>query len=200
MLVGGLAAAAPSQDAKPDRWRGLVIDQATPDDAIKSLGKPESDKVDRLRIFDIDPKWISKKQAEKAFRKLRFKGVEGLKNVELSFLDDKLVMIDLVPEKKIEASSLSTIYGVSFESRFPTLYRGGIGHSLNSGNYPPVYYLHGQVAEVFIGAVIGNSGLGAVLRGSTGLPDSDTHYPGTVGQIQIVSRTLENRDGGDVLK
>jgi hypothetical protein len=195
-----VAIPALAQDAKPDRWRDLVIDQATPDDAIKTLGKPESDKVDRLRIFDIDPKWISKKQTEKIFRKLRFKNIEGFKYAELSFLEDKLVMIDLVPEKKIDASSLSTIYGIPFESRFSSLDRASKFFHPDPGNFPSVYYLHGPVKEVFIGAMIGNTGLGAVLRASTGLPDSDTHYPGKVGQIQIVSRTLENKDGADLLK
>jgi hypothetical protein len=189
-----------AQDAQPDRWRELAIDQATPDDAIKTLGKPESDKVDRLRIFDIDPKWVSRKQTEKIFRKLKFKGIEGFKYAELSFLEDKLVMIDLVPEKKIDASGLSTIYGITFEPRFSTLDRSRKFFHPDPGNFPSVYYLHGSVREVFIGAMIGNVGLGAALRASTGLPDSDTHYPGKVGQIQIVSRTLENKDAADLLK
>jgi hypothetical protein len=201
LILGAmLGVVAQAQDAQPDRWRELVVDQATPDDAIKTLGKPESDKVDRLRIFDIDSKWISKKQAEKIFRKLRFKGIEGFKYAELSFLEDKLVMIDLVPEKKIDASSLSTIYGIPFEPRFNTLDRAHKFFHPDPGNFPSVYDLHGSVKEVFIGAMISNVGLGAALRASTGLPDSDTHYPGKVGRIQIVSRTLENKDGADLLK
>jgi hypothetical protein len=28
----------------PDRWRGLIIDESSPDDAIKTLGAPATDK------------------------------------------------------------------------------------------------------------------------------------------------------------
>jgi hypothetical protein len=73
-------------------------------------------------------------------------------------------MIDLVPEKKIDASSLSTIYGIPFESRFSTLDRSHKFFHPDPGNFPSVYYLCGSVKEVFIGAMIGNTGLGAALR------------------------------------
>jgi hypothetical protein len=48
------AVPALAQDGpKPDRWRGLVIDESTPDDAIKVLGKPSKDEVGRIRVFDL---------------------------------------------------------------------------------------------------------------------------------------------------
>jgi hypothetical protein len=37
--------------AKPDRWRGLILDESTPEDAIKLLGQPKKDGLGQsLRI------------------------------------------------------------------------------------------------------------------------------------------------------
>jgi hypothetical protein len=58
-----------SDSPQPDRWRGLIIDEATPDDAIKLLGKPKKDKIDALKIFGITD-WLSKQIKEKKFRLL----------------------------------------------------------------------------------------------------------------------------------
>ncbi len=38
------------------------------------------------------------------------------------------------------------------------------------------------------------------LAKSVGVPDDPGTFPGKVAMIQLISRTLENRDGADVLK
>jgi hypothetical protein len=191
---------------KPDRWRGLVIDESTPDDAIKGLGTPKEDKVDRIRIFDVDSKWISKKQSERIFRKLKFEKPEGFDTAELSFLDNKLVFIDLDFAKEIEAASLSRIYGIQFapqisglqEGMFPKDYERNEGR-VYPKSYPAVYKLVGVTEKVFIGSLVSNSGLGAIMRAGVGARDTGD-FPGKSARLQIVSRRLENRDGADVLK
>ncbi len=204
ILLALLLSAAQS-DVHPDRWRTLVINQATPDDAIKVLGKPEKDTTDRLRIFDVDPKWITEKQKEKVYRRLEFKA-EGMKRATLFFADGKLVVLDLEPEKEPLASALRSIYGVEFAPRFsgwaaaanPQDYERREG-KLYPKTYPSVYSAVAVTDKVFVGALIGNTGMGAALRGSLGVADS-SGMPGKVARIQIISRTLENKDGADALK
>jgi hypothetical protein len=44
LLFCATVAVAQQQDgAKPDRWRGLVLDESTAEDAIKVLGQPKKD-------------------------------------------------------------------------------------------------------------------------------------------------------------
>lgn len=44
----------------PDRWRGLVIDESTPEDAIRILGQPQSDKLSDLPVRRLN-NWITMK-------------------------------------------------------------------------------------------------------------------------------------------
>ncbi len=46
LLLSCIPVAAQDTDGpKPDRWRGLVLDQSTTGDAIKSLGTPDNDRA-----------------------------------------------------------------------------------------------------------------------------------------------------------
>lgn len=192
-------------DAQPDRWRTLIINEATPDDAIKALGQPAKDSTERLRIFDLDSKWITEKQKEKVYRRLEFKA-EGMKRAALFFDAGKLVMIELEPSKEPAASVLSGIYGVEFAPRFsgwaaaisPQDYERHEG-KLYPKTYPSVYSAVAVTDKVFVGALIGNTGMGAALRGSLGVADTSA-MPGKVVRIQIISRKLENRDEAGALR
>jgi hypothetical protein len=54
ILILSFGAVAQEQDKPmPDRWRGLVIDQSTPEDAIRILGEPKKDKVGSLTVMDV---------------------------------------------------------------------------------------------------------------------------------------------------
>lgn len=161
--------------------------------------------TEQLRIFDIDSKWITEKQKQKIYRRLEFKP-EGMKKAALFFADGKLIMIELFPAKEPQAAALSNIYGLQFIPRI-----SGIDQVLNPRDYerregrvypktyPSVYSMAAVHEKVFVGAMVGNVGFGAALRGSAGVADSDP-FPGKVGRIQIVSRKLENLDGADALK
>ncbi len=192
-------------EVQPDRWRGLVVNEASPDDAITALGKPEKDSTEQLRIFDIDSKWITEKQKQKIYRRLEFKP-EGMKKAALFFADGKLIMIELYPAKEPQAAALSNIYGLQFIPRISSIdqalsprdYERHEGR-VYPKNYPTVYSLAAVHEKVFVGAMVGNVGFGSALRNVTGVPDGSS-FPGKVGRIQIISRKLENLDGADALK
>lgn len=84
--------------AQPDGWRGLIVDVSTPEDAIRILGQPSTDKSNQsLRLLMVD-KWLEGgKYNQKLFRKLTFKKPEGFDEARLSFFENKLVMIELEP-------------------------------------------------------------------------------------------------------
>jgi hypothetical protein len=194
-----------SQDAQPDRWRGFVIDDATPQGVIEVMGKPSSDKIDRLRVFDVDSKWVTKRIEQKIYRKLEYKPAD-LKGATLSFLDDRLVMIELLLKDEVAASALSRIYGIDFLPRIsgvdlaikPRDYERREGR-IYPKTYPSVFSVVGVTDRVFVGGLVGNTAFGKVLRESVGIPDAGA-MPGKVVRVQIVSRRLENKDGAEALK
>lgn len=194
-----------SDSPRPDRWRGLVIDEATPDDAIKLLGTAKKDKTDALKIFGIRD-WLSKQIKEKKFRVLEYEKIEGLDSVKLGFLDDKLVFINLDP-KKLPTNALTRAYGIEFAPHFsgidvafsPRNYERNQG-KLYPKNYPSVYDMIAVSEKTFICAAIDNSSFGSIFKEAMGVPDSNISFPGKVLYLQIVSRKLENLDGVDQLK
>lgn len=207
-----LADSALGQDdsLKTDRWRGLVINQATPEDTIKALGNPESDKTDRLRVYSINPEWISKKQDEKIFRKLEYKNLDGLERAELCFLNGSLVLMRLDFDKDIEANALSTIFGIPFAPRFagsfeflsPADFESNQGKQYPK-SYPQHYAMVAVTQNTFINMyvatyVITDDTISEPMRWTAARYTRDT--PGIGRRIQIVSRRIENKDGAGSLK
>lgn len=194
-----------SDSPQPDRWRGLIIDEAAPDEAIKLLGKPKKDKIDSLKIFGIQD-WLSKQIKEKKFRLLGYEKTEGLDFVWLGFLDDKLVFIKLEP-KKLPATALARAYGIDFAPNFnginvafnPKNYERNQG-KLYPKNYPAIYDLIAVSEKTFLSAAVDNGGFGSILKEAVGVPDSAISFPGKTIYLQIVSRKLENLDGIDQLR
>ncbi|MEK6284019.1 MAG: hypothetical protein AABN95_27035 [Acidobacteriota bacterium] len=207
-FVSTTFAIAQEQDKPmPDRWRGLILDQSTFDDAVRVLGKPAKDKIGSVSAQEID-NWLTKKRKEKIFRNVQFDKPEGMKKVFLSFLDDKLVMITLQLKNSISPEAISNIYGVPFEPKI-----GAMNIALNPRDfehnqgkiypktYPTVYSMVAVSERSFVTAMVTNvpSLLGALGK-SAGVADKPGSFPGKVEFITLVSRTLENRDGADVLK
>ena len=187
----------------------MVINEAKPDDAISKLGKPDEDKVDRLRIFDIDNKLITPEIKKNQYRHLTWKKLDGFKQVRMAFKDERLlyVYLWLDKEKQFAASTLAGLYGVEFQPKTTTIgeiFSGPIGGSPLSGKkhtpYPDVYSLIGRVETNWVSATIFNGGFKHVMLGDGDTSKETGAFPGKVGAVQIVSRTLENRTGGDVLK
>lgn len=209
LLVLALAACATAvaqeQDKPmPDRWRGLIIDKSTPEDAFKILGQPASDKTDNFRPYPFD-KRISTKG--KTFRHLKFKEVKGLDSALLVFTNNKLVGISLDLKEHIAASAIPNNYGIEFEPKIGSLsassnpqdYERHEG-KLYPKNYPAGYYLVAETSEVWIGAAINNGSLGSALLGSSRGSTGAGAFPGKAMSVIIVSRSLANSEGADVLK
>jgi hypothetical protein len=204
-LVFCAPALAQEQDRPmPDRWRGLIIDQSTPEDAIKVLGQPASDKTDSFRPYPFD-KRISTKG--RTFRHLKFKDVKGLDSALLVFTDSKLVCISLDLKEHIAASAIPNNYGIEFEPKIgagssssdPRNYERHEG-KLYPKNYPAGYYLVGETPQVWIGAAINNSSFGSMMLGSSRGSTGAGAFPGKAMSIIILSRSLANKEGADVLK
>jgi hypothetical protein len=196
LLAFSISATAQS----PDRWKGLIIDESTPENAIAILGKPSADKIDSFRVYKIED-WLAKSIREKKWRRREYKNVEGFDKVILAF-DTKLVFIELNP-KELDPDVLENAYGVPFIMTADKIVR-----AMQPGNYsretgrarsfPSFYYLYAKPPKTFILASVSNSSLGAIL-GAKSIND-DIGFPGKVQQLQIISRTLENRDGIETLK
>jgi hypothetical protein len=103
---------------------------------------------------------------------------------------------------------LENIYQIQFDPRID-----GIDEAFNPQNfermqgrvypkiYPTVYYLQSATENSFLGVLVDNASMGAVLKNVTGVKDSPGNgFPGKIANFQIVTRRLENRDGEDALK
>jgi hypothetical protein len=176
---------------KPDRWRGLILDESTAEDALKILGKPAKDKT------------VTK---ETASRIITFKNLKDISEAQLIFEKDRLVIINLKPSAKIDAKAIPNIYGLEFEPRV-----SGLQEAVNPGDYerhkgrvypktyPAVYELICVTPRSKVTCLIGNNSFVSILKQSAGIRD-EAEFPGHAILIQLVSRTLDNRKGTDALK
>jgi len=191
---------------RPDAWHNLTLNITTPSQASQELGTPVSDKPDRLFIHRIS-RWFESGLNHKNLRKQVFKAVEGFSDVALYYKEDKLVVIQLSLSKGIEPTALKNIYGIEFQ-----LFTGGMeaaipagytldGNKVQAKNYPSEYSLVAIAERSVISASVNNSGFGTILRQSAGVPDVyGSGFPGKVKMVQLISRTLESRAGGELLK
>src|SRR6266542_4442355 len=91
--------------AEPDRWKGLVLNESTPQQAIQVLGAPQKDatgeieKLARNKMFNISSLYFLKTRKADVVRVLKYDDVENFKMVSLAYKDDKLVLIHLAPSK-----------------------------------------------------------------------------------------------------
>jgi hypothetical protein len=200
-----VASVAFGQQAQPDRWKGLIIDQSTPDDAVRILGQPSGDKLSRLFITGFDSKWFTRKVNEPKYRRLEFKKVQGVDRAFLSFLDGVLVSIDIDLAEQSPAAALSRIYGIRFAPKIRGLDEAfsPADFERNEGRvypkrYPDIYSLIGVSEKTFISGMVLNSGFGSILKKSVGGTETGD-FPGKIAWIQIISRRLENFDGAGAL-
>lgn len=189
---------AQSFELKVDGWRGLVLDQTTPADAVRLLGTPASDKTDRVEVHNVD-KWVAEKRREKIFRKLVFKKLDPVERAELYFLDDKLVMIRLWygKDSKLPAREIPAAYGADFllvesgvpKDSTPAMYEGQ-KESLIPKVYPTIYYMVTVAPSSFVSAAVMNGSVKSVLKEMVRKPTTNP-FPGKVLYVEMVSRRLE---------
>jgi hypothetical protein len=213
--------------AQPDGWRGLIIDVSTPEDAIRIFGQPSSDKSNQsLRLLMVD-KWLAGgKYKQKLFRQLTFKKPVGFDEVRLSFLESKLIMIELEPRTGdvpdwFDPDTLA----VTFNARF-TPQEWHIGKKLppltefqqSMRADPPKKFaeIYDMVAisdRSFILARVDNitaRPMGLFTRGCSSCAkeenkkrkerDAGGTFPGQISFVEIISRRLGNDAGIDIQK
>ncbi|HEX8371021.1 MAG TPA: hypothetical protein VF604_20925 [Pyrinomonadaceae bacterium] len=130
-LLATGAAAQPENPVSPSNFtdkilNGLKLDESTPEDAVKLLGKPAKDEFDDFSLggkhgmFQVSIKRIIQTgDNEKAYRKLLYKKLGETDDVTLRFYEGKLVQVIFdydsgQKEKRIPAYSLSAQFGVDF--------------------------------------------------------------------------------------
>ena len=181
-----LAANASGQtnNSRADGFRGLILNQTTSEEAVRILGQPVTDKTDRLDVAKLS-KWLDPKHKEKIFRQLSFKNVGDFSQIHLSFLENKLMMIDLEFKKILFPARLNDLFGL----QFAVIGAQGSPSDLPNepGKYPvrfiPVFYpfnynLIGISDKTFIW-----------VDCSTG----DARTPGKIDRSRQVSRVLEKK-------
>ena len=204
--------------AQADGWRGLVIDVSTADDAIRVLGKLKSDKSGQsLQLIQVD-KWLpGAKYNQKVFRRLTFKKPDGFDEAQLSFLNDKLVLIDLTPRTGeepdwIDPDELTEMFNTDFTysewhfgKKLPPLVEFEKSDSTPPKKFAEIYHMIAVTDQSFVVAGVNNiESRGTSLFGPpcTGCAKSENKkrkardaggaFPGQVSGIQIVSRKLAN--------
>jgi hypothetical protein len=179
---------------KPDGWQGLTLDQSTPDDAVRILGQPVSDKLDRLQIYNIDV-WVSPRHKEKIFRVLTYKNIGDVKLAALAFLDNRLVRIHTkYADNKFPAKDLRERFGIDFvlvkgevpSNSTPSMYEGRKENPVSKG-YPAAYYMVGVTQQSLISAFVARGGIKGVLEIANGVKKKE---PGSLMHLDIISRTL----------
>jgi len=188
----------------PDQWHGLTLDVSTPAD-VAALGKPSVDKQDKLpTLSDVGKLLDQELMKKRQLRRMEFNTVEGFKSVDLYFRGEKLVSIFLSFAKPINTEALKNIYGLDFKA-----YIGGaeasspedpnriFGGGLRRGGLPLYYSMAAFSEKSIVCALVNNNptGLGEIIKGSPA-----GGYPGKVGAVMLISRTLEDKAGSDLLK
>ena len=181
-----LAANASGQtnNSRADGFRGLILNQTTSEEEVRILGQPVTDRNDRLDLAKLS-KWLDPKHKEKIFRQLSFKNVGDFSQIHLSFLENKLMMIELEFKKILFPARLNDLFGLEFA----VIGAQGSPSDLPSepGKYPfrfiPVFYpfnynLIGISDKTFIW-----------VDCSTG----DARTPGKIDRSRQVSRVLEKK-------
>jgi hypothetical protein len=166
----------------PDGFAGLTLAVTTVAEAEAQWGPPDSDKIDKLEVSKLD-KWLDPKHKEKIFRQLTYKKSPDFLEMKLSFLDDKLVMIDLVYKKRVTPDKLNGLFRAQF-----ALLGGPASLPDQPGKYPIVFFashyptLYSMVAisdKTFIFVNCASEGGGT--------------SPGRVERTRQVSRLLEKK-------
>jgi hypothetical protein len=208
--------------ASPDGWRGLLIDVSTPEDAIRLLGQPSSDKRNQSLTLMMIDKWLAGgKYKQKIFRTLTFKKPADLNEARLSFLEDRLVMIVLEPRAGdvpnwFAPDDLAATFGTTF-----TYQEWHLGKKLppltefvqSAGDASPkefseIYDMIAVSQRSLILARVNNTKARDVGPGCYKCSEEENRkkarreaggtFPGQVWHIEIVSRKLGHSEGSDV--
>ena len=172
----------PKFPATPDGFMGLTLNETTVEQTVALWGPPDIDKIDKLDPSQIK-KWLEPKQNEKIFRQLTYKKTPDFQEIKLSFLDEKLIMIDLTFKRSLAPEKLHGLFRAEF-----ALLGGPASLPDKPGTYPigfmathfPDYYSMVAISEktfIFVNCASGGGGTS----------------PGRVERTRQISRVLERK-------
>lgn len=165
---------------RSDGFRDLVFNKTSGKDAIDMFGEPAAEKLDALDISKVG-KWLDAKHKEKIFRQLAFKKVGDFRTIKVSFLDDKLMMIELEFSKNVKPEKLRNIFGVNF-----AIIGGPADLPDKPGQYP-MGFIATHFPDVFtLVGISEHAFFWANCSASSGVPSG-------VDRVRLVSRTLEKK-------
>jgi hypothetical protein len=154
----------------------------------------------------MNAQWFEK-NIGKNLRTLHYENVEGFSDVKLKFDENsKLVVIHLEPKRITAQAFIASYSDVEFRFANEVMSPADFKNPRDSTDKPrklsTFYELVGATKDVIIFAGVGNA-MGSVMSGIFGNADSrqaGRATPGDVKIIQMVSRSLENKEGSDLLK
>jgi len=181
-LIAGSAMGQALSGPRADGFRGLILNQTSAEDCLKMLGQPAVDKTDRLDVSKVS-KWLDPKHKEKIFRQLSFKNVGDFSQIQLSFLENKLMMIELTFKKNVAPERVNNLFGVEF-----AVVGAGPSDLPNEAGKYPVRFV--PTLYPFSYNMIGISDKAFVwVDCSTG----DARAPGRIDRTRQISRVLERK-------
>src|SRR5437016_11059411 len=181
-LIAATSTALAPNGSGADRFRGLTLNQTSSEDAMRILGQPAADKTDRLDVSKVS-KWLDPKLKEKIFRQLSFKNVGDFSQIQLSFLENKLMMIELAFKKNVAPERVNNL----FAAEFAVVGAGPSDLPNEPGKYPVRFV---PTLYPFSYNMIGISDKAFVwVDCSTG----DARAPGRIDRTRQISRVLERK-------
>lgn len=198
----------------------LNLNFTTPEEALALLGKPADDSIGKLE-YEMSPShavvslvtgtnlrlpesWVSSKKEQKIFRKLVFKQNVFCKKIELSFLEDRLYLIDLTLTQKknarLLAAALEKIYETDFVSIESLPEKSLIADYENQKEptipkaYAKFYGMLSIAPTKILLAFVNNDSFKKEFWSGTGKPEKNM-FPGVVAKVQIISRDIEIKSG-----
>jgi hypothetical protein len=213
------ASFAQQPPAQPNGWRGLIIDVSTTEDAIRILGQASGDKSNQNLKLALVDKWLpGGKYNLKIFRQLTVKKPTGFDEAQLSFLDNKLVLIELSArtgdvQNWVDPDDLDATFNTKFiysewhfGKKLPPLSEFEKLESTPPKKFAELYDMIAITDRNFIVAGVNNieaRGLNLFGPPCTGCAkrenkkrkeqDAGGTLPGQVSFIEIVSRNLGNQ-------
>jgi hypothetical protein len=177
----------------------FLLNKTSPEQAIKILGNPKSDKAGRINALIIN-KWVAGEIKKEDCRILSYSSLENFSSVKLTFLNNLLIVINFTVKNDLKASSLSDLYKIPL---IPIVNRLGVKDSIDEfekttgdvlvAEYPETYYLLGANKSSVLTAKI----FDGKNRNDLGLPNRNYEVKiktkpitGKVAEIQILSRKI----------
>jgi len=189
--------------------RNLRLDESTPEDVIKLLGKPKSDEIDNFDvggkngIFEVSIEPLFLKKNEKAFRKLVYKKIGETDDITLRFYEGKLFQIILdydlgQKSKRFPAIDIGEKYGVDFvilqgvtkESKI-TDFEGQKENSLPKV-YGVLYTILSVQKDMIYFVRVDNNNSKGFWKNIAGRATKEM-FPGVMGELHLISRRLEKK-------